>query len=550
MNRLDQTYSMFSAPDARDWGRSVIEEALRSDPDVELLHDELLGAMDDPSVFATPQGRRLWWEFWQAYESVVRRAPLLSLHSQGFAKRFEFFADTGVVLRSLESLPWKILRSHPAKHELMRFYKDIGRAASLAEERLCGLRSMVESEHLKLMIDMQLEELSQIRSAGKNELAKARKRLWEINIEVSDALAVLQDSTEGMDFDLMLLLRGMTAARELTDPRTRRIVEALQSVIVKALASGRIGVLEREAIAEAHILTLEILWAHEPGAPAPELTADAGQNGAKLLADFEEASGFAFAAMSSMRPSQALTKIKSLPHDPSFVEAAMIDAVFANRMGDLSIPYNEEMAPFIRGALLCRVREVPQAVEKSSLEDTLFEARLCRTLRSRRKILLELGGGSALNGLRMAAEDPSAFVFSIDPTVPEISEERIEQIGFVPRNHVILRGRAEEVVPYAFDKPFADKAVMVAPPSFGWAPMMLSALLAVRPGGTVDIYKFNSKNFDYGFLRRAGFGVSVTSLRAENPLIPASDFFKPGMPVSHVRITVPLFRGNPIMPLL
>ncbi len=545
MNRLDETSSIFSAFAARAWGRSVIEEAHSSDPDVEIMYDELLGAMDDPSVFATPRGRRLWWEFWQAYETVVRREPKLSLDSQGFARGFKFFADTGVVLSSFGSLPWDFLRPHPAEHELARLYKDFGDAVGLAEERLRKIRSKAEGEHLMLMIDTQLEELSQIRSAGKNELAKARRRLWEINAATSDALAVLEVSTDGMDFDLMLLLRGMAAAQELAEPRTRRLVEAMREVIVGALESGSIGTVEREAIAESHILTLEILWAHEPGAPEPELPAQTDTDGPQVNTEFESLSGVAFAAMSSMTPLRALKKLKSLPQDTSFIEAAMIDAAFGNRMDDLSNTYNEEIAPFIRETLIGKVREVPQVEEGSSIEDGLLEARLGPALRSRRRILLELGCGSALNGLRMAADDPSALVFSIDPAAPYITEEHKKH-----NNIVMLRGRAQELVPFAFDEPFADEALMVAPPSFGWVPMMLSALLTVCPGGTVDIYKFNSKNFDYGFLRRAGFEVSVTPLRAGSPSLPASDFFKPGMPINHVNIRVPLFNGNLIRPLL
>jgi hypothetical protein len=130
------------------------------------------------------------------------------------------------------------------------------------------------------------------------------------------------------------------------------------------------------------------------------------------------------------------------------------------------------------------------------------------------------------------------MVFSVDPSGCPVAEEATSGIGSVPENFVRFAGRAERIVPYLFKKPLFESVLMVAPPSYGWVPMMLSALLAVRPGGAVRIFKFAS-SFDFDFLGRAGFDVVEQHMEGGHPLIPSSDYLRPGVPVDFVKITAP-----------
>ncbi|MBN1283220.1 MAG: hypothetical protein JXA24_05550 [Proteobacteria bacterium] len=549
----------FADPAVRDWCHRVIEAARAGGHDFAVDEDKLRGAIDDPDIFHSDQGAPLWWDFWQAYGAALVGSKDLDVRSQPFASQFRIFSQDPRILLSHEfrrkldgAIP-----PVPSEFELVRRYRAVRGSAEELRCEIEGLCRTVVSPGLKDMMDRFASELEEMESESRGGIAGDRQRLFEIDSSVGRAAAIMDMDRRALAGRAPELFRNTMFAIDLASERAKARLNELRSRIAAELAlnpldeepcaaAGDKGLFE--AAAELSLRLSEILriglFTGKIGAIASEKPDFGGRM------SFEELSDLAFHAMAAMVPKEALRSIDRTGANPLLVDAALLDAAFRHRMGDSSQAYAEEIGPFIRRVLVGRPQRVRDGTaapdgEAEAERDDIAAGRIGEWLFEQhdsgepRPMHLELGGGSNPAGLALAARLADVTVLSIDPNCPPIAEEAISRIGFVPRNFLALAGRAERLVPYSFKRPLFEGALMVAPPPLGWVGMMLSAILAVKPGGRVDIYKFNSRNFDFGFLRRSGFEVSVEDLDGADPSLPPSSFFESGVSVNHIGITVP-----------
>jgi hypothetical protein len=107
----------------------------------------------------------------------------------------------------------------------------------------------------------------------------------------------------------------------------------------------------------------------------------------------------------------------------------------------------------------------------------------------------------------------------------------------LPDNFVPLLGRAEDVAPFAAHGPFAESAVMIAPPASSLNSMTLAAILAVKPKGFINLYMDASIENDLSWIAKAGFDVLDEIIEAGDPLLPESESLKRYESVRHIRVS-------------
>lgn len=548
---------IIDAPEIRRWGHEVVQEAerCRIAPPEELA--ELHQAIDDPILFLSRDSGQLRDRFWSAYDAVSGDAGRLLLSSQPFAPHLSLFIDDprSIIDQGRRRRNERPHRPPPAAFDLARdFYPNVAHSAEVMKERVDELRRLVVGEELVAYLDGLLVELDGLKRHGGSP-QRVRERLWEIDGVVGGATTLVVAPEAGVHERIIELIDGLSVEMVELPPEKAGPLAALRTVLNRYLVSGVLDEVARGFAAEAHIVLSELRFERSPhrrgevearpptleevercfGAKAPEAAQASGPQAARV--SFEDLSDLAYAIMAGMAPARAIALLQKVDAEEEITGAAMLDAAFRHRLGEDSEPYRQTYAPLVRRILMRKIGSQRKAA-RQRLEGEGLAERLEPLIDERRGVMLEFGGGTAPYGALLAARMPASAVVSLDPEFrPSASDMPVEP---EPNNFLRIQARAEGVAPFAARDAFAFGAVMVAPPQSGILEMVLSALLAVREGGDIEIFHGLKQGVSYlEALRAAGIDFSEKILPSDDPELPPSASLQTEQGVRRVLIRAP-----------
>ena len=295
------------------WGHRVVKAGERGEYDFAVDPVELHGAIDEPSRFESAGGSELWWQFWQLYGVISIEERRLCLDEQPFRSRLGIFMeDPGAIAREVfASSIENVLTPPPSEIELARKFPDIRRGVSDVRWCLKVIAQMVRSDLLSQRIDELRGELDRISGTWRGNAHASRERLWEMAIIADDAMDVLNAPSSELHRDSLDLLRTVTLAQGVADPKMRRILDVLKGTILKGVALDRIDGHVKGAIVEAHIYSVELLRkaiAEDEGTPPEDGPGGGSGRGPGIV----RTGPFAERSITRRRPLRPPTKVRSL----------------------------------------------------------------------------------------------------------------------------------------------------------------------------------------------------------------------------------------------
>nr|HPQ80186.1 hypothetical protein [bacterium] len=251
------------------------------------------------------------------------------------------------------------------------------------------------------------------------------------------------------------------------------------------------------------------------------------------------------------RPEAAVRALSEFDADPVVAGAAFLMAGWRYRLRDNEGFFEDIVMPGIKKAFLMErfaadeagpsdlgrapwleipiVDELPKVIEAAAKKNA--------------SVLLDLGAGDLPFGLEYAAQTSGIHAISIEPDVHPIDWSSID-VRFPPLNHSFLMGRAEELVPFAAESPIAQDAVIVAPGEQSVMSMMLSALLAVEPGGEIFVFQNMEDMLPVDLLQSMGLEVEIFSVDTGKYDPPPSRYLAREGEIRMARIRVSQFGGR------
>ncbi len=189
----------------------------------------------------------------------------------------------------------------------------------------------------------------------------------------------------------------------------------------------------------------------------------------------------------------------------------ILNAIYAARLGDAGMQGRSGAV-----SAMSAWRGLPLAPRVSDDEelgvamlDAHAYAMIASAVAASRPVIVEFGAGDTPYGIQLAAENPEASVFSIEPNV-DYFDWRTLGNPEVPENFHFLGGTVEGLLPLALLGPFADRIVTVAPRADSMPLFVLAGLAMLRPGGVLEMFTEDRKS-----IAEAGdvqsLGVSVDS---------------------------------------
>ncbi len=549
---------IIDAPEIRRWGHEVVREAERRRiaPAGELgsLHE----AIDDPILFLSRESEPLRDRFWSAYDAVSGDAAHLLLSAQSFAPHLSLFVEDP---RSIIDQGRRRRSSHPHRPpppelDLARsYYPDIAQSAEAVKDRVDELRRLVVGEELGAYLDGLLVELHGLKARA-TDLRSARERLWEIEGIVGGATTLAVAPEAGVQERIVELLDELSVEMVELPPEKAGPLAALRTVLNRYLVSGVLDEVARGFAAEAHIVLSELRFERSPHRRgeaerrpptvqelerrfgAEVSSAPAAPDPSESRVSFEELSDLAYAIMAGMAPARAVELLQKVDAEEEITGAAMLDAAFRHRLGAESEPYRQTFAPLVRRVLMRQIGR-GRAAARPPLEARGLAEQLEPLIAGGKSLMLEFGGGATPYGALLAARMPAASVVSLDPEFRQPPEGSLPAEP-EPVNFLRVQARAEGIAPFAARDAFALGAVMVAPPQSGILEMVLSALLAVREGGSIEIFHGMRQGVSYlEALRAAHIAFSEQILAADDPGLPPSASLQAEQGVRRVQIRVP-----------
>lgn len=531
----------------RQWAHEIVEYVGERLGDEYADPEELHEAIDQPMLFVQEMQEgddRLYDSFVHCLSLIEKEtrgdsdpiARKLLLRRQPFVRRLKVFDEIsmGALKHSIRGVA-KRFHVHPPSDDDLKFqYPDIVRGASMVRGYIDALRDMALRKGLRNYLEEADEELEKIaENLEAYDSADARRRIWEVEWMAAGATALL-------NLDEVVFARRAREIADGLDQLRNSVPEARMSEVISlikairaCLDGGAIDGRVRDMVVEAHIITADLLFGDEHRLH--------GGKAVVVKPRFDDVSSFAFAFIEMGNPHEAVRLINRITRNSALAGAALLDASYRYRLRHTSSPLLEVIPPILKRAQLVRVKPGRANGEGIPADFDLGDADFLREfpgyIDEWRPIHLEFGGGWTPVGLKMASGLDDSWFISIDPN-PKPVLDKFGYKGEFPRNFVPLVGRAEDVAPFAALGSFAEDVVMVSPPAANLNSMLLSALLAVKPGGAISIYLNADQASDVGWVEEAGLDIVEMLLDSDDPTLPDSDCLTKYGAVRYLRVSV------------
>lgn len=557
MSRILGRMMASNDPAVKAWGHELVEAARNCgvvlDPvTAETLHQ----AIETPSLFEAPQDGPL-------LKKLLGRSYRAVLDDRATARRFQL-ASQPALQQTFSRVLHEYVTSEeepepkaplPLKHRDLKDRTVAVRAAIDLMARAGAVRQMVRDPWLRE------QALALFSAADAVVRARPDSPAWihasgELQ-RVEEYLELAERMIQGSRFILAhesgKAIRDVEMLREILPSSERDRLIAIAERLQAMLSSREIG-------SEFMELTLTARWRmmgiHAPFArfalEGDESPSDAAQRIARSLhrsgrvPDVEELALISGLLVMADRPRTALLAVHEFQVHPLMRGSALLLAAWRDRLGRENPLYREAIEPTILLSAVGVWRDSVLPRSTLNLDDLsqpmvdAFEPLLQKASDEGRPLHLEFGGGSLPHGLKIARDNPSALVLSIEGEIKPIQWDLLGMRQAPPNFH-LLEGRSEWLAPYA-SAPFAQSATMVAPSPLSLRPMLLSALLAVKPGGTIDFYQPVHEEASLALLYDARIGFEQTLLDPRGAFIPQSWYLR-DYQVRLTRIVVPRFQA-------
>jgi len=407
--------------------------------------------------------------------------------------------------------------------------------AILVRKHIEALRDAALSKGLRQYLDGIDEEFEgMLDGVDESDVLGTKRRIWEVEWMVGGALELLHMPKEGFRRQGGMIADGLEVAlREVSADDMQKVSELVKTIRA-CLEADAIEGPPRDIAVEAHIVLSDILFSRE----RDEQEEDQSTN----EASFREMTSAAYELIREGYPEVAVEAAGDMTENAPLAGAALLDAAFRHRLRDSSSSFLADIAPVLK-----RTRITAVAAKGSGamheFGEHLMAKKFPKAISEGAPVHLEFGGGLESYGLERADDRVADRWISIDPDV-EAMRIYLETADELPKNFVPVTGRAEESAPFAANEPFAEDAVMVAPSRNGLDAMILSALLAVKPGGFVNVYMDAEIKNDLKWLEKTGFLVRDERISPGDPTLPPSGRLEGYSEVRHVRVAVGGLKGD------
>jgi hypothetical protein len=545
---ISQIIRALGDTEVRRWAHELVDFVGQLGGDEYADPEEVHEAIDQPMLFVSEMREgddRLYAAFMHYLSLIEGEGSDLSgaalrrliLQRQPFVGQLSLFDEHSVGALKL-SIGGKARRFHvgsPSDEDLSHPFQDIDKGASLVRGYIDALREVALRKGLRKHLENVDQELAGIvDNPDAYDVVDARRRIWEIEWMAAGAVNLLQlpeqpfvrqvgEIIGGLDF---YLKRGAADG----EGEISSLIKDIRACLEGNAIDGRV----RDMAVEAQMVLSKLLFDDE--------SRIRGGKQVVVQPSFEDISKFALAFIEMGHPLEAITLVRRITRDSALAGAALIDASYRYRLRHSSSPLLDRLSSILEGKQLIRVvpdSEGDPAQKSISAKDDLGDADFLEAfpalLEEGKPIHLEFGGGWSPISWELADDFFDDLHISIDPN-PEPVIKNFLYEGEFPKNFVPLVGRAEDVAPFAALGSFAEKVVMVSPPAASFNSMILSALLAVKPGGIVTVYLNAEQDSDYGWIPHAGFDMVETLLKPDDPTLPESDCLRKYSRVRHLRI--------------
>jgi hypothetical protein len=543
MDRFYQILFLLADPEVRQWAHEIVDMVGSQGGDEYADPEEVHEAIDNPMLFIEEideDDDRLHASF-KHYLSLVElekgKIPdaisrRLLLRTQPFERPLRIFDEHSVGALKL-SIGGKARRFHvnsPSDEDLGFLFPDIARGASLVRGYIDALRDVaIGGEMREYLKDVDEELAGVVENAEAYDQQDARRRIWEVQWMAAGAKALLELPEQVFIRQSQEIADGLEAYMRDVPADAMHVASSLIKLIRAGIEGDATDGRFRDVVVEAHIVLADFLFGDEHRV----------QGGQEILVQprFEDISSYAFALIEIGEPERAIAEVRKITRDSALAGAALLDASYRYRLRHSSLTLLRDLSPILKRTQLIRVSENAGEARKKAddLGDLDFLKSFPRYLEEGTPIHLEFGGGWSPVSREMAWSRDDRLFISIDPN-PEPVRSGFHYMGEFADNFVPLVGRAEDVAPFAALGSFAEGAYMISPPAASLNSMILSALLAVKPGRLVNVYLNAEQASDYGWLPHAGFDMVETLLESDDPTLPESDCLRKYSKVRHLRI--------------
>jgi len=534
-------------PKIRQWAHEIVDLVGSRLDDEYADPEEVHEAIDQPMLFVREMHEdddRLHATFMHCLSLVERESrdfsdPVtrkLLLRRQPFVRRLKIFDEmsVGALKHSIDN-DSRRFHIHPPSDEDLEFqYPNIERSVSMVRGYVEALTDAALSKGLRNYLADVDEELEDIVSDPEAfEPTDLRRRIWEVEWMAAGATALLNLEERVFSRRAREVVDGLALLRKSVAAHRQAEVDSLIKAIRACLDGGAIDGRVRDMVVEAHIITADLLFGDEHRLH--------GGKEVRVKPNFEEVSSFAFAFIEMGDPQEAVSLIRKIAKDNALAGAALLDASYRYRLRHTSSPLLQVIPPVLKRAQLISV--IPEEFKGGGVSENVdlgeadFLKEFPKYLEGGRPIHLEFGGGWTPISWELADDMFDDLYISIDPNPEPVTKNFLYE-GDLPKNFVPLVGFAEDLAPFAALGSFAENVQMISPPAMGLNSMILSALLAVKPGGIVSVYLNADQASDVGWIEEAGFDIVETLLKSDDPTLPESDCLKKYKGVRHLRISV------------
>jgi hypothetical protein len=550
MDSFYQILFLLADPEVRQWAHEIVDMVGSQGGDEYADPEEVHEAIDNPMLFIgeiEEDDDRLHATFkhylslvelekGKISEAISRR---LLLRKQPFERPLKIFDEhsVGALKLSIDGKARRFHVSSPSDEDLGFLFPDIARGASLVRGYIDALRDVAIGREMRdYLKDVDEELAGVVENAEAYDQQDVRRRIWEVQWMAAGAKALLELPEQVFLRQSQEIADGLEAYMRDVPADAMHVASSLIKLIRAGIEGDATDGRFRDVVVEAHIVLADFLFGDEHRV----------RGGEEILVQprFEDISSYAFALIEIGEPERAIAEVRKITRDSMLAGAALLDASYRYRLRHSTSTLLRDLSPILKRTQLIRVSESPvegAAGEAKRVADDLgdldFLKSFPRYLEGGTPIHLEFGGGWSPVSREMAwGRDDHRFI-SIDPN-PEPVKNKFHYMGEFAENFVPLVGRAEDIAPFAALGSFAEGVYMISPPAASLNSMILSALLAVKPGRFVNIYLNAEQDSDYGWIAEAGFDKVEIVLDRDDPTLPESECFKRYSGVKHLRIRV------------
>ncbi len=545
MDIRDLQLADFADPAVRLWGRRVLMQSELANLAIPDENASLSRALDSPWYYGPTEAAAIRQQFVDLYERVVGRSSghALDIGRQSFPGITRLFAPHVHAAggRSLASL---------TDDALFARYGDVAIAAEHLFQRAGHLAGECPQETIRRELDAIARLLTAIAERGRDRPALARQLLARAEGRIMQLETHLNMSAASREASLPLPPIDGLEGEGVADWQ-RRFGSAIPPPTSFDPAADRALAAAADRFREGRNQVYEELVASSLQARMTE------QEVAEAIAQtedpfFSNAVDSISTQLEHAAPNAALGFLRTFSLRSSYAGTILLTAVAERRFGRNSNLFQEQLKPpLLRGLAGDRLppAEWEEAPQDASLLPEKLSLLLEQAKRTGQRIHLEFGGATHPQGAMIATQYHDDMVISIDPQANKILWRNLVVVH-APNNFFFLRGFAEEAALFAHDDPFAESATIVHPQAYNLPRLLFSALLSVRPGGTIDLYHRSLETPEYmwredvAWLEELGATIDVNTFSWDRYEGPHAGQFVEGEEIVHLRITVPALDTN------